>query len=79
MKLECDAKRELKAAIQRLREKRQQAERRLKGYQVKEAKARENDDSYGVEVAFLRGSIMELEFQLQDLNIIELHLSDLEV
>lgn len=79
MKLECEAKRELTRLLERLREKRHQAERRLKGCRVKEANARANDDSYGVEVAFLRGSILELEFQLQDLNIIELHLSELEV
>jgi len=76
MKLECDAKRELTGVVRRIREKREQAERRLKGYHVKEANAKANDDgSY----AFLRGAIMETEFQLQDLNIIELHLSELEV
>ena len=78
MKLECEAKRELAGVIQRIREKRHQAERRLKGYHVKEAKAMA-DPHGSSSVAFLRGSIMEIEFQLQDLNIIELHLSELEI
>lgn len=79
MKLDCEAKRELTSLLVRLRDKRHQAERRLKGYQVKIDKINQESPYDHTGYSFLRGSIMELEFQLQDLNIIELHLSELEV
>ena len=76
MKLECDSKRELLRLLERLRDKRNQAKRRLSGYEAKIADLNPADT---VTYSFLKGSILELEFALQDLEIIELHLSDLEV
>jgi len=71
--MRCEAKYELDRLLIRLREKREQAESRLK--RDKERLNGECDNCCGE--SFLKGAIMELEFQLHDLNIIELHLSEI--
>jgi hypothetical protein len=68
--MHCEAKYELDRLLIRLREKREQAEERLTRNKIK---LNEGGQPQG----FLNGAIMELEFQLQDLSIIELHLSEI--